>query len=393
MDFEQLITQMAGDLRALRAEEADTKNAEPRRGSRFVGQGADPAFVEHIANGGELRLAERQTSLARKVPQGGGLAGTFVKALSEGTGSSGGYLVAPEVSAEVVHLIRARSAVARLGPRVVPVSKELSVTSLSSGATAYYTAENAPIPVSEQTFAQAVLLRPRELAALVPVSNRLLRDAADNPAIEDVLRADLAEIIALREDLAFLQGTGTGGEPLGIRTTPGLTAAPSLGANGGVPTFDDLKNTVAGLRAVNAPFNRPGWIFNPRTLSTIERIKTSDGNYLGEAADLLSFDRTGGGGTLLGFPFVTTTQVPTNLTTGTNTDTSYVVFSSDWQEAWVGEEQGLTIEASDAATYDSGGGVWVSAWQNRQHVFRATLAHDFALRRPAFFTVLSGVRP
>ncbi|MBA2358875.1 MAG: phage major capsid protein, partial [Actinobacteria bacterium] len=175
MDFEQVISQLADDVRAIRAEDAATKTAphEARRGSRYVGQGADPSFAQEIAAGGELRLAERQsTRLSHKVP-GGGLAGVFTKALSEGTGSSGGFLVPVEVSAEVVRLIRARSAIAKLGPRVVPVSKELAVTSISTGATAYYVAENAAIPVSEESFAQAVLLRPKELAALVPVSNRL----------------------------------------------------------------------------------------------------------------------------------------------------------------------------------------------------------------------------
>ncbi len=65
----------------------------------------------------------------------------------------------------------------RLGPRTVDVKKLLSVLSMSSGATAYYTAENAAIPVSEPTFAEGALLAPKELTALVPVSNRLLRVA------------------------------------------------------------------------------------------------------------------------------------------------------------------------------------------------------------------------
>lgn len=107
MDFEQVISQLADDVRAIRAEDAATKTAphEARRGSRYVGQGADPSFAQEIAAGGELRLAERQsTRLSHKVP-GGGLAGVFTKALSEGTGSSGGFLVPVEVSAEVVRLM------------------------------------------------------------------------------------------------------------------------------------------------------------------------------------------------------------------------------------------------------------------------------------------------
>jgi len=39
----------------------------------------------------------------------------------------------------------------------------------------------------------ADLLKPRALAALVPVSNRLLRDADDNPSAELIVRNDLAD--------------------------------------------------------------------------------------------------------------------------------------------------------------------------------------------------------
>jgi HK97 family phage major capsid protein len=75
-----------------------------------------------------------------------------------------------------------------MGPTVVPVDKELRVPSIASGATAYYVPENSRIPPSEPTFAEQPLLTPKELAALVPVSDRLLRDAATNPALEDALR-------------------------------------------------------------------------------------------------------------------------------------------------------------------------------------------------------------
>jgi HK97 family phage major capsid protein len=218
------------------------------------------------------------------------------------------------------------------------------------------------IPVSEQTFAQTPLLTPKELGALVPVSNRLLHDAAVSPSVEQVIREDLAEILALRQDLAFIQGTGTGGEPLGIVNATGLTPAPSLGTNGGTPDFDKLKDMIGALRNQNAPFRQPGWLFNPTVLGTLEKLKDSTGRYLADAG-VLSFDVTGGGGTLLGFPFATTTQIPTNITTGSSTDTSYIIFGSDWEEAWVGVNETLSIDASVDASYTTDGGTtWVSSF-------------------------------
>jgi HK97 family phage major capsid protein len=236
------------------------------------------------------------------------------------------------------------------------------------------------------------LLRPKDLTALVPVSNRLLKDAATNPSIEQVIRADLAEVMALRADLAFLRGTGVGGEPTGIRNSSGLTPAPSLGSNGATASFDNLKDMVAAIRAQNAPFNRPGWIFHPRLLNTLEKMKDSSGRYLAEA-ELLTFDATGGGGTLLGYPFRTTTQIPVNISTGTSNDTTEIYLGSDWGECWVGEEQALIIEVSGEASYSIDGTTWNSAWQQQQHLFRAVWRHDIGLRRPQLFSVMTGVRP
>jgi HK97 family phage major capsid protein len=240
--------------------------------------------------------------------------------------------------------------------------------------------------------AQQVLLLPKELGTILPVSNRLLRDAGQEVA--DAIFSDLSEVLGLRLDLAFTQGTGTGAEPLGIKNKSGTLAGPSLGANGGTPTFDNLKAIVAGLRSANAPFLSPGWVFNPRLLSTLETVKDTTGRYLADVG-LLEFDATGGGGKLLGFPFRTTTQIPVTMTTGTSADTTYIIFSSDWRDAvWVGINQNILIEYSREAAYTTDGGTTTQyAWQQRQTVYRAEAAADIGLRRPGLVSVTTGVRP
>jgi HK97 family phage major capsid protein len=367
-----------------------------RRQSRYAGAGADPDYVKQLAAGEHGGSVDRGGPASHR-PGGtgdrrGGLVALMRKALAEGTPGSGGYMVPIEYAAGVLELIRARSAVMRMGVTTVQVKKEMDITSMASGATAGYVAENALIPTSEETFSQAVLLRPKQLAALVPVSNILLRDA-DNPSVDQVVQQDVAEVMALRQDLAFIAGTGTGSEPLGIVNKPGITAGPSMGATGRTPTFDDLKAIVATLRAKNARFLSPGWLFHPRLLSTLETIKLTTGDYLADT-DLLTYDTTGAGGTLLGYRFATSTQINTAVTLGASTDTTSVIFSSDWNECWVGENEGLTIDVSSEASYTPDGGVsWVSSFQANQTLFRATMRHDIALRRPEMVVVTAGVRP
>jgi HK97 family phage major capsid protein len=359
-----------------------------RAPSRHAGTAATPDHVEWLAGERNYRLAP--PSLRTMGRRESGLAAHLVKALAEGTGSAGGYLVPVEIAAEVLTLLRARSTVMSFA-RVVPVKKELRIVSLVESASAEYASENEPIPISEQTFGEAPMLRPKRLSALVPVSNRLLRDAAESPDADAVIREDLAAVMALRADRAFLLGDGPDPEPVGIFNSAGVTPGPDMGTNGSAPDYDTLKETAALLRAQNAPFQKPGWIFHPRTLATFDQLKDSSGRYLSDTG-LLSFDAAGGGGTLLGWPFRTSTQIPIDLTAGSSTDCSLIFFSSDWQECWIGENERFEIQVSSEAAYVDGSSNWHSAFQSDQSLFRASTHHDLGLRRPELFVVVEGVR-
>jgi len=366
-------------------------------GSRF-GSAADLAAVhaqerealQKALAGGQAQLAQR--SGLQGGGSGGGLAGVMQKALAEATPSAGRALGPVEVAQEIADLVRARIAVMNMGPTTVPVQKELDLPALSTGATAYYIQEGARIPVSEETFSLTPVLRPIELAALVPVNDRLLRDAQTLPQLEEVLRGDLAQAIAGRADLAFLQGLGGGNEPLGVRNQPNIIVK-EVAPNGGAPTLLDFRNIVGAVRGQTAPFTRPGWIFHPDVLTFLETMEDTLGRPLLESEGLLSINATGGGGTFLGYPFRTTSRIPTDLAHGTGTGCTYVLFSSDWNECWIGENLALTIEASNEASYSPDSGTTnYSAFQQRQTLFRAITAHDIALRRPQFFACLEGVQ-
>src|SRR4051812_7107350 len=87
---------------------------ERRSPSRWAGQGADRSYVEQIAS-------RDYTLIDQPTVSGRGHLALHLKALAEGTGTAGGVLVPREVATEVMPLLRARSAVLRLGPTVVPV--------------------------------------------------------------------------------------------------------------------------------------------------------------------------------------------------------------------------------------------------------------------------------
>lgn len=300
--------------------------------------------------------------------------GYTAKALAAGVGSAGGYLV-PEVQAlEVVELLRKASAVRRLGPTVVPMPHgTLLMAKLTGGAQADYLGENTAIAPSLPSFGQ-IRLTARKLAALVPISNDLIRYSA--PAADQVVRDDLVTALAEREDLAFLYGnlTGAGNDPKGIRhwVLP-AQEIPSSGA-----TVDDmvadLAQLVLALQEGKARMLRPAWIMAPRTFQALMAARDGSGHFV--------FRPELQTGTLNGYPVATSLHVPVAP--------SSEILLVDMADVLIGEATGLLIDASGEAAYPSGGSV-IPAFGLDQTVIRCVTAHDLALRHEAAVAVLTGV--
>lgn len=294
------------------------------------------------------------------------------KALGEGTGSAGGYLVPEQYLAEVKDRITAQAIVRRAGATVYPMSTDtLNVPKVSGGATAYWVGENAQITSSDETFDQLQLVA-KLLAAMVKVSNQLLSDAS--PAAEAAIRRDIAKVIALAEDNAFIAGTGTGNQPTGIINTTGVNAV-SLGANGATPTFDDIYDALYQVENNNGLAS--SWIMHPRTKNTLMKIKDINGQYIYNVAPSVKDPDS-----LVGLPVYLTTQIPTNLTVGTSNDCSYILVGQ-FDEAIIGERGGLEFSTDQSGT----------AFEYYQTWIRAISRLDFGLRTPEVFCKLTGVRP
>jgi HK97 family phage major capsid protein len=371
---------------ALDRREEELKNT--RGGSRFAAPGSSEEVVKRLA----APSAGTRTAEPFAPGDGGSLAGAITKAMAQGTPAAGGYLVERQVADDVMRSLRAQSAVLSLPVRRLEVRDSLVVNAVSSGSMASYTAENAAIAPSEMVLSQTVLLEPRALAALVPASNKLLRNAARNPALDALLREDMAEVLSLRADLAFLRGTGTGEEPLGIVNTVGVDSGLSLGADGAYLSLPQVRAIASIPRKKNGRYGSPGWVFAPGFLTHLEGLTDADGHFLADSG-ILRYDDSGAGGTLFGWPFRTTSQLPENEVAGASDDTTTVLFSSDWSEVIVGENPELEVAVSAEASYTPDGGTtWVSAFQNDQTLYRAIGRHDIGLRRPQLMVVQRGVK-
>lgn len=310
-----------------------------------------------------------------------GLEKSMEKAMSAGDPTGGGFLVPMEFSQDVIGLLRASAVVRSLNPSMMPMtSGSVKVPRITSGVTASYIGENVNITKSEMQTGQLTLTF-KKLAALVPISNDLLRYS--QPAADGIVRDDAVRSMSAREDLAFIRGDGMSGTPTGLKNW--INGTNKFTANATV----NLANVTSDLgRAMQLIMDanitliiqqgatggidaRPGWIFSPRQWKYLTTVQTGTGQYAFRDEMLR--------GTLWGFPYRVTTQCE-------NTTVYFGCFA----HAVVGESLGLIVDASQEAAYHDGSAV-IAAFSQDQTVIRVIAEHDFALRYDKGFSLIDTV--
>jgi HK97 family phage major capsid protein len=141
----------------------------------------------------------------------------------EGTDSAGGYLVAPEVSDQLVRLRTVATPLRSRFSSVSVTSDTLQISQQTSGLTAAWTDELATKTAADFTFGQ-ISASVFTGAGLAVVSNQLLQDA--RPSIDGLITQDLSKRLAILEEKAFINGSGTG-QPRGILNTSGINTSRS----------------------------------------------------------------------------------------------------------------------------------------------------------------------
>lgn len=304
------------------------------------------------------------------------------KALSSADFTAGGSLIPPNFSSELIELLDAAVIVTSLGPVIYRLDLPLTIPKTTGGTTAAYTAENANLLVSEMTTGE-LTLTPRELGGIVPISNKLLK--ATNGNADVIVRADLVKRVALRTDLAFIRGDGLQDTPKGLRTlanASNIFAATQAGATATLTEVTaDLSKAYLKLANANVPMTKPGWIMAPRSLEFLRTIRDGNGN--------LVYDAEISRGTLRGFPFRITTQVPINLGGGTNESE---VYFADFGEVKVLESSSIMIDTATEASYTDSAGVTHSLFQKNQTAIRVITSNDIGLAHDLAVAVMTTVK-
>jgi HK97 family phage major capsid protein len=319
---------------------------------KYLGPGrSGPMIVARKYLAGDRALADRVIGLFRALAEDDR---TKARALSEGTGEAGGFLVPDEFSTDVIVKAGNISPLAnREFLRVIPMRRDvLKVPTVTTRPTVGRYPEGGPPPtITEPAFGE-ITLTANPFGALVPIGVDLLADAS-----VDVLElvGDLfAEVIAEKRDSLLINGTGTN-EPEGVRTASGV---PTVGAvltdtNTRQNSIIDTYHRIKPLYQTDAI-----WITSQKGLGVLMKIRDSNGQPVLQRLGDEPFNR------LLGAPLFVSEAVPSNL--GAGEDETELIFGS-WKRFYIfGDRMQLEVDSDRSGKY----------FESRQVALRVTERYD-----------------
>lgn len=305
------------------------------------------------------------------------------KALTEGTGSAGGFVVPEEFAAEVNRVVEDFGLVPKLCRKYPMKYDTLNVPRLSATVSVTYPGEATAGTASQPTFEQ-VVLSAKTMVGITPMSNELLADA--NISVVDLLVELFAEAIAGQLDSQGL--TGTGSPFTGILSDTGVTVVQPANGTGnstftGAATPDNMRDLIAGVK----PWSLQGaaFIMHRSVWSLIQKTKTSgSGEYFWSAANpQLSGSATVGfptaqAGTLWGYPVYLSDKMPTT----TAVSTKFVIFGN-LKHLYMGVRSEMGVAISQDATVGSD-----NLFAANMSAVRVVTRHALAVGLPTAFSVL-----
>lgn len=150
---------------------------------------------------------------------------------------------------DFIDVLRNQSSVMQAGARMLQgLSGNVAIPKKATAASAGWIAtEGGDASESEATFSQ-VTMTPKTVGAFTEVTRQMMMQAS--PDIEALIRDDLTQSLALAIDLGALAGSGSSGQPTGIKNTSGINAPTAFAAAN--PTFAEVVAMETAVAEDNA---------------------------------------------------------------------------------------------------------------------------------------------
>lgn len=251
---------------------------------------------------------------------------------------SGGALLPSPIGSQVIDLARAPAVSITLGAQTLPMTAaEISLVRVDQDPTSHWRAEAQPVEASEMAFGR-ITLRPKTLAAVVPISIELMEDAPNAPQL---IESSIGAAMALQLDRAALRGQGAENEPRGISNHPTVNTVTAVGT-----PADYSSVTSAVGKIVRANFNGDasslGWVMSPRDAETYDGLRDTTNQPLQPTPWAAALQRA------------PTNSMPADL--GAGSDESEMIVG-DFSQVLIGVRTGITIRVLDSGEVTDSSGV------------------------------------
>jgi HK97 family phage major capsid protein len=282
--------------------------------------------------------------------------------------ADGGALVGSNrLDAQFIDLIRNRSAFLNSGLTMLSgLEGNVEIPKKLGSSTYYFVGENAEVTNSKLGFGLVNMI-PRTIGVRVPISRRMMIQAS--PDVENLVRLDMAESVALGMDYTIGYGTGSNGQPLGIINTTGIGSVTlDTGADKAFPAslgggthdcgvWGNYVDLETALAANNLDAGSMRYIMNSVVKGALKQTLRASA----AGSDYIMTDA----GEVNGYPVVVSNQMQTND-----------VLFGNYSDCVVGMWSGLDV-VIDPYTQSASGQVILTVHQD----------FDVAVRRPQSFAL------
>lgn len=247
------------------------------------------------------------------------------------TAAQGGYNIQTDVVG-FVEALRNNMVVTGLGATVLTgLVGNVQIPRQATAASGTWEGENDANAESSQTF-EPISLTPHRVGTYTDVSKLLMMQAA-NISVENFVKNDLETAVRLAIDLAAINGSGSSNQPTGILNTSGIGSVAG-GTNGAAPDWEDIVDLESEVAVDNADVGKLAYLTNPKVRGKLKKTALDAGSGL--------FVWPANSKELNGYPAAVSTQVPSNLTKGTGTSLSAIIFG-DFSSLIIGQWGGLDM--------------------------------------------------
>ncbi|HSV95566.1 MAG TPA: phage major capsid protein [Spirochaetota bacterium] len=190
--------------------------------------------------------------------------------LTKGTPANGGNLVGTDhKAASFIDILRNKMVVRAAGARILDnLVGDVAIPSQTGATTAEWVSEGGSPTKSQPAFGK-VELKPKTVAAYVDISRKMLLQAT--PAVDQLVRADLMNVLAIALDKAALCGSSSSDEPTGILNADDVLDLTPADLNYG--TIVDMETAVTTR---NVEENLCCYVTHPRVKAKLKTMFLND---------------------------------------------------------------------------------------------------------------------